>query len=753
MPFLTIATPFIKLGIPVFPLSPHTKVPPANFHFLEEATTDPAKIAAWDALNPDCNVALLANDEFCFLEFDIPKGLTKAATQMGEALPITRTQKSGRGYGHYIFRHTDRSRTLGNRSANLPQGGEWFSFRAHRKYLVGGGSVHPNGTVYKTVRDIEPIPIPDWLCDFIEKHSIASKQPTCDEAVTVSDDFDFDDMMDFYGISGWWDDDWYIADNCPVAEYPHSHSIRTGFFFDGISLGWHCFAQECPGSTMTIGRLIQHLNKKNGTPYLEPIWGHEDAPIDSNWKIESLDDIEEQSATHAPVVVPPEGLPVQPAQREDDYTDGIEDLLKEQKLNGEIAWHEEDFQPAPTSVAVTDPENHEGLEFPGRCAMYGRLGTIAERHPRLEIGWLYPSLLIVASSLDIEDAENHVRSNEYGAMLGPVHCGKNAHMDMALASIQIPNKEEVVLEDAPGSHSGLMKQLSESEPVHRFLFLDELINVLNACAIQGSNLPSMLCTLWNKDKTGGSVKTGRNVVYGKLSILGGLAINNHSDFARVFGAHSVKGLYDRFIFGYSTSHVKYRPPHTIAEQFDLRPVHFPEWVWDAKDQWIGDDLSRGRLSEHALRIALITAACNGDAEITAPCLEAAFRFCEWQQRLRQVFKPGLAETKDAEAFEAVWSILKEQFKKQQKSRQVHPNAELLTLDMNQAERWKLIHFTDCMNSKSYYRTYSSMIGRVRKTLVEEGFIREIREDEEDGKGGTRKAKSKTPFVILLKEVK
>ena len=71
MSFLSNATPFIKLGIPVFPLRPGTKVPPANFHFLEEATTDPKKIAAWNAQNPDCNVALLANDEFCFLEFDI----------------------------------------------------------------------------------------------------------------------------------------------------------------------------------------------------------------------------------------------------------------------------------------------------------------------------------------------------------------------------------------------------------------------------------------------------------------------------------------------------------------------------------------------------------------------------------------------------------------------------------------------------------------------------------------------------------
>ena len=751
MSFLSIATPFIRLGIPVFPLCPRTKVPPANFRFLEEATTDPAKIALWNSQNPDYNVALLANSEFCFLEFDIAKGLTNAAVAMSEVAPVTRSQKSGRGFGHYIFRHTARSRTIGNRSASLPEGGEWFSFRAERKYLVGAGSIHPNGSRYETVRDIAPTPIPDWLCDFIEKHSAPLSPPRCDEAVAVADDFDFENMMDFYDISGWWAGDWFIVDECPVAEYRHSHSTRTGFFYDGNSLGWHCFAQDCRGSAMTIGQLISSLNGKKGAPYQGIIWDQEDCLANSKWAIETLDDDDRQPADPAPESA---STALRDAEQSwDDYTDGIEELIAEKKPVCKATWDPDDLQPAPEPVAIVDPESHDGLEFPGRCAMYGRLGNIAERHNRLQLGWLYPSLLVVASSLDIEDADHHVRANEYGAIIGPVHCGKNAHMDMALASIQIPKKEEVVLEDAPGSHSGLMLQLSDEEPVPRLLFLDELISVFNACAIKMSNLPSMLCTLWNKDKAGGSVKTGRHVVYGKLSILGGLAINDHSDFSRVFGAHSVKGIYDRFLLGYSASHVKYRPIRTVAENFDLRPVRFPEWVWDVKDEWIGDDLSRGRLSEHALRVALITAACNGDPQVTAPCLEAAFRFCEWQQRLRQVFKPGLAETKDAEAFESVWSALKEQYRKQKHSGDVHPRAELLTLDMDPKERWKLIHYTDVMNSKSYYRTYSSMIGRVRKTLIEEGFICEVRELEDDGKGGTRKAKAKTPFVILLKEVK
>jgi hypothetical protein len=202
-------------------LTPKTKTPPSGFHFLEEATIDPAKVASWNDENPDYNVALLANGEFCFLEFDVAKGMSAAAAEMEHEIPLTRTQVSGKGFGHYIFRHTERSRALGNRSVNLPGGGEWFSFRAGNKYLVGAGSVHPNGNYYQNARDIEPIPMPDWLCGFVERHSTHSKPKTCDNAVEVADDFDFDDMMDFFGIgiAGEKEDVWQVVEECPGVGY------------------------------------------------------------------------------------------------------------------------------------------------------------------------------------------------------------------------------------------------------------------------------------------------------------------------------------------------------------------------------------------------------------------------------------------------------------------------------------------------------------------------------------------------------
>src|SRR5579859_4446123 len=188
--FSEIATPLAELGIRVFPLSPRTKMPPKDFHFKERATTDTDRIRQWNRENPNFNVAMLATpDTVCFLEFDISGGIKRMCEEMGQPQPMTRVQKSGRGFGQMVFTHTERSRKLGNRSVNLTEAcddptcekagkkhhHEWFSFRGNNKYLVGAGSTHPNGKLYTTARDVEPIPVPDWVCEFIEKHSIGEE--------------------------------------------------------------------------------------------------------------------------------------------------------------------------------------------------------------------------------------------------------------------------------------------------------------------------------------------------------------------------------------------------------------------------------------------------------------------------------------------------------------------------------------------------------------------------------------------------
>jgi Bifunctional DNA primase/polymerase, N-terminal len=786
--FSSIAAPFIKLKIPVFPLLPGKKEP-ATTNGVKDATLNPDIVAQWSADNHNYNVgiAALAGGEICFLEFDVKGGLRPAASEMEQELPETRLQASGRNFAHYVFTHTERSRKLGNRKRNLDDAcycddeenrpclresckvwtqhhhHEWFSFRANNEYLVGAGSTHPNGRQYTTVRDVAPIPVPDWVCDWIEKNFAPPERRKAEGSHPTHEDFDFDETMEHYGIRIHCvkDDVWHVPEECMGVGHRHEHSVFTAFYWDGEYLGWNCFAQGCPLGDKSIGGVIEFLNAKmiedGGEPYRGVIWNDENegfAELAAKWKVRMPDSIKE-----FPFTVEDAPSAAKANARGDNYTEWVEETVREQKEAGDIPFTDDDYAPVPHAVAIEDPNHTEGMEFPGDSCMYGKLAKLTKSHPRLQsqLGWLYPSHLAVASALPIEDAEGHVRSNLYMTLLGESSDGKTACMKAALASIQLPF-ENSLIRQSPGSHSGLLNLLDEKEPKPFLLALNELKTVLDACAIQGSRLPQMLCTMWEEDGDGDSVKRGVTKAYGKLSVLGGLVVKDSADFGKHFGSASVTGMADRFLLGYSTAWVAYIPAKVKPVAITVKPVHFADWVWGVKNQWLGQDKARRRMSEQALRVALVTAAVNGDTEITPSCLEAAFRFCEWQLRLRQTFKPGLAETKEAECLEGVYNALNEAYNKQMKSRQMPEGAEKITdPDFKKEHRWKLLDYRAIVNSKSYYRTYAGLLGRVKKLLIEDGIIEEYKEPEpeEDDRGKktrTRGKKSKTPFVLLQANV-
>jgi len=90
-----------------------------------------------------------------------------------------------------------------------------------------------------------------------------------------------------------------------------------------------------------------------------------------------------------------------------------------------------------------------------------------------------------------------------------------------------------------------------------------------------------------------------------------------------------------------------RPPN--------KNVRVPKEIFAMKNTWeMIDPKSRGqRLSQNALRIALVTAAANGDADITPEGVRDALLFCEWQEALRSVYKPSRAESPGGKLSEAI----------------------------------------------------------------------------------------------------
>src|ERR1039457_276129 len=195
-----------------------------------------------------------------------------------------------------------------------------------------------------------------------------------------------------------------------------------------------------------------------------------------------------------------------------------------------------------------------------------------------------------------------------------------------------------------------------------------------------------------------------------------------------------------------------------SEVLRPKPVRVPAWIWDAKDIWLddGDMSERSRLSEHALRVALIQSSCNGDVEITQESFEAALRYAEWQERLRRVYRPGIGESNDAICFEAVDKALREAHEKQVTTQIPHPRARLVTSDLE--EQCKMLHFTSIMNAKSYYRRFGpTLLNRTRANMVHEHILSEVVEEEEDpnDSGQSKKAKKgkKTPFVKLARRIR
>jgi hypothetical protein len=755
---LAHAPQYAAMGIPIIALAPGTKIPFKEMEGWQHggiATTDPTQIEKWNSQFPNANYALCAfavEDGNCFLEFDQGK-LSEICEKYGQPLPRTRVHVSGNGGKHFIFKQTPESIALGNRSA-VKDGREWFSFRCNNKYLVAPGSVHPNGNIYRVFSglDIEPTPIPAWLVRAIDE--LAEKpKPQPKGSVEVHEAFDFDDLMEFHDINivGVKDDVWHICAECPGVDRRHEQSVLTGFYYDGSSFGWSCFAAGCPLNGKSIGEVIKFLNDKKGEPYKGIIWSD---PNEIDWdkfgvEILDADEVVQEESVSSSVTT------VSAVPFAGDQPSTVQTLpapvCDQADFDQLVAERAEQLNPTPLPVpddidSIVNAPKAEGLAFDMR-AMYGKAGEIA-RSTTLPLGWTYPGVLAVASALNIKDRDGYVRSNIYCVNIAPVGTAKTVVAEAIEKSIFVPLNRTTYT--TPASDRGLCKMIGKDGNT-LLLVEDEMRAVFGKCQIPNSTLAQTFCKLWSKDSAGVADKKGADSCNGKLCVLGNIACEDAADFSKIVGSSTVTGFYDRLLLGYDTTPVKYRPLNIKPSFFtDEMVVRFPTWVWDAKDAWVGENIARRRLGEHALRVALVTAALNGDKEITRDCFFAALRFVEWQERLRGEFRPGLAETKDAECLEAAYAALKAQREHQKKTGEYPKGADLV--GHKQEDLWKLINYSKVLSSKNLYRKYGKLVTSVKATLVEDGFIEFVKEVDYDEQSNEKERKKKTPYCMLKKNL-
>jgi hypothetical protein len=690
--FAASALSLAALNLRVIPILPREKKAFLDA-WEDQATSDAVVIQAWDEQFPNYNIAVVAKriiGELCILEFD-QGTLEEVAKECGQPVPCTRTVTSGNGGKHWYFTHIGESVELGNCQA-AKNGHEWWSFRADNRYCVAPSSVHPNGNVYTFDNDNPIVPIPVWLVEWLEKNA-TSKKAAPKGAVEVHEDFDFDEWSEHYGFDyvGTKDQYWHILDECPGVGRRHEQSTVTGVYYDGSTLGFHCFAGGCPLCDKSIGQVMKWLHDNGHESYKGVIW-EEQETIDeliSEFATDAEDPTNARLDEEAAIVRLDEETDYI-AGNHHEYTSAEPKAVGESSLGSWIIAKDSgqagDSKPEVPAVQTTEnvaavpAPNEDPLKFPDEC-LYGKLGEWA-RQMKMPFGLGYPALIASHAMKPTVDRMCGTRINVYCALIAKPEGGKNQAIERAIAMTELRSNLDY-MKATPGGDAQLAALLGDKScgkkgskvripgPRKMGLVNGEMTDMLKKTSIDNSVLASKMCNLWDDNEDIKPTKDGYITINCRVSWLGGIPadIEHPERFGELFSSESNYGLHPRFIFGYSGVAFNYRHWERPS-QFDNSVLELDEAFEEVTKQhnggvtivssisaeaqglydgWNPAVTSIGRLRQNLMKVALLTASANGEKEVTADCMSKAIIFMNWQLKIREIFKPSEAEAGNKEA--------------------------------------------------------------------------------------------------------
>jgi Bifunctional DNA primase/polymerase, N-terminal/AAA domain len=143
----------------VFPLKYRTKDGHLTKSWAQAATTDPQQVAA-EFAGRDLNYGIACGPSgLLVVDEDRPGALARYAADHGHVTPHTYTVSTGKGRHHYY--QAPLGWNYGNRAGSLANYG--IDVRSGNGYVLGAGSIHPNGTTYTADNGHNPAPLPDWV--------------------------------------------------------------------------------------------------------------------------------------------------------------------------------------------------------------------------------------------------------------------------------------------------------------------------------------------------------------------------------------------------------------------------------------------------------------------------------------------------------------------------------------------------------------------------------------------------------------
>jgi DNA-directed RNA polymerase subunit RPC12/RpoP len=328
------------------------------------------------------------------------------------------------------------------------------------------------------------------------------------------------------------------------------------------------------------------------------------------------------------------------------------------------------------------------LAFPEECLADDRLGDMA-KDMRMPLGLAYPAVLACASAKPNFERMCGARLNLYCALIVKPGGGKNEAIRRALTMMElIPGLDYKM--SAPGGDAQLVSLLGDRAsgkkgdreripgPKKMLLVCNEIGDMLRKTGIDNSTLASRMCDFWDCSEY--DKPTGKNGevthVDCRISWLGGLpaSVEQAEKFSELFGGETNFGLYPRFIYGYSGVKFNFRDwevpskgaaGHSVAinseddaadalanfSNNDVKVVHrISNEAMTLYDAWEPGGDHEGRLKYNAKKIAILKACFNGEDVVTAKRMQQAITFMEWQIRIRETFKPGVAKETNREAW-------------------------------------------------------------------------------------------------------
>jgi hypothetical protein len=300
----------------------------------------------------------------------------------------------------------------------------------------------------------------------------------------------------------------------------------------------------------------------------------------------------------------------------------------------------------------------------------GRLGEICQtRLNRFPIAYAWPALISAAGTMvpfaspvsggiSIGDA----MTNFFTGLIGPVHSGKS--QAIAWANFVIGLYPTMYSQVRAASSESLLKKLhsmhKKGELMKSLLVdLDEWQHLFSKANIEHSSFTSFLQSAF--------YRRAHNVIIGggfdieltcALTFIGGIV---QDEFEECFGARSMGGLHDRFMFGLCPEgfNFLYRPFEGAPETINPISVRIDRDVWEMIDALRKSNTSIGREAEIAARVAHVCASFDGRPVLHAKdCEKSVEAFIAEQIKIRDFLKPNDGLTNDAKCANALLDWLR-----------------------------------------------------------------------------------------------